>query len=147
MPLSVTPRLSLAELQLFHPFFTIPQSLASVFPTPITHIKKEKFVLSRTYYRVFADSGFRCPCSPLNAEEAGNRWDQLFPSFEFLNEGAIGEQATEYGRFFWGVMAANENDLGLRSVLAYLVGCFDAVHFRHHDIQHNHVWSDFADSF
>ena len=50
-----------------------------------------------------------------------------FAGFRFLNEGAIGEQASEHCGFLWCVMATNQDDLGLRSVLAYLAGRHLAV--------------------
>ena len=47
-------------------------------------------------------------------------------------------------RFLRVVVAADEDNLRFRSELAYLVSCFDAIHFRHHDIEDNYVGFEFA---
>src|ERR1700719_153841 len=45
---------------------------------------------------------------------------------------------------FWGVVAAYQNDLGLGCETSQLISCFDAAHFRHHNIHHHHVGFDLA---
>lgn len=92
------------------------------------------------------DKGFQPKCLALKTskevivpshdrwEQAADRRDQLLARFRFRNEVAIGEQASEHCGFFRGVMATDQDDLGVRSALAYLAGCLYAAHFRHHDI-------------
>jgi hypothetical protein len=74
-----------------------------------------------------------------------DRRDQLPAQFGFLDEIAIAEEAAENCGFLWSVMTADQDNLGLGSVLAYFAGCLDAAHLRHDNVEHGDIRMDFLD--
>jgi len=56
------------------------------------------------------------------------------------------EEAGDKCGLLWSVLTAHKDDSRFRCELAYLTSCFKAIHFRHHNSQHDHIGFDFLDS-
>ena len=63
----------------------------------------------------------------------------------FLDE-ITAEEAGDQCGLLRSVLTAHKDEYRFRCELAYLTSCFKAIHFRHHNSQHDHIRFEFLNS-